>query len=323
MSTFVEKLQHAPYSIQIEPTEGCNLGCSFCGLRGMRERGTTPWNFMSLKTAREIASEIARANWPSKIIFAMHGEPTLNPNLVRLINIFRKELPKTVFHLITNGYGIVNDPNFDIPQKIQLLKDAGINHILLDNYSDDGDWSKIVKKMDGIENIEYLKSGIPMFSSKKEFRILVVPPIRTEKISLVRNLTNHCGAAFPLDYKDEHKRCTMPFREMSFRYDGSVALCCDDFRGQYPIGNIFDYEIEALWNHERFQAARIMLYNKERSFTPCHGCTNLSMRVGLLPDPTGQETLPEVTEEVRNLAQSVSKKNSPLSKIIVKRKWEK
>ena len=30
--------QEAPFTILIEPTEGCNLGCSFCGLRGMRER---------------------------------------------------------------------------------------------------------------------------------------------------------------------------------------------------------------------------------------------------------------------------------------------
>jgi len=316
------ELQHAPYSIQIEPTEGCNLGCSFCGLRGMREKGTTPWNFMTLKTAKEIAGEIAKANWPSKIIFAMHGEPTLNPQLLDIISIFRFALPKTIFHLITNGYGIAKEEDF-IHEKIEALKEAGINHLLLDNYSDEGDWSKIVKEMDGKEDIQYLKAGIPMFSDKKEFRILVVPPIRTEQISLVRNLTNHCGAAFPLDNKDQHKRCTMPFREMSFRWDGNVALCCDDFRGTYPIGSIFDYEIDALWNHERFQAARVMLYNKERSFSPCLGCTNLSMRVGLLPDPTGQKTLPEISDEVRTLAQSVTKKNQPLSKIIVKRKWEK
>lgn len=320
MKTMDLELQHAPYSIQIEPTEGCNLGCSFCGLRGMREKGTTPWNFMTLKTAEEIASEIERADWPSKIIFAMHGEPTLNPRFLDIVKIFRKHLPKTILHLITNGYWTAKG---DIEENVNKLKAAGINHMLLDNYSDNGDWSKIVKAMDGKENIEYLSSGIPMFSSKKEFRILVVPPIRTEKLSLVRNLTNHCGAAFPLDFAHKNKRCTMPFREMSFRYNGSVALCCDDFRGQYPIGNIFEYEIEALWNHERFQAARVMLYNKERSFTPCLGCSNLSMRVGLLPDPTGQKELPAINKEVRNISEGVSLRNAPLSKIIIKRKWEK
>lgn len=323
MKNFVNKPQHAPYSIQIEPTEGCNLGCSFCGLRGMREKGTTPWNFMNPETANLIASEIARVGWNSKIIFAMHGEPTLNPNFFLIVSIFREYLPNTIFHLITNSYGIVNDKELSILEYVNKLKEIGINNLLLDDYSDNGDWSKVVEAIEDDYEIIRLKTGIPMFSNKKEFRVVIVPPIRSEKISLVRNLTNHCGAAFPLNDKDKNKRCTMPFRELSFRYDGEVALCCDDFRGQYHIAGIKNMPIDKIWNHERFQAARIMLYNKERAFTPCEGCTNLSMRVGLLPDPTGQDTLPEITAEVRSLAVKVSKNEKPLSKIIVKRKWEK
>ena len=114
----------------------------------------------------------------------------------------------------------------------------------------------------------------------------------------------------------------MPFREMAFRYDGNVSLCCDDFRGEYPIGNIHDRGIVDLWNDERFQAARIMLYNYSRNFRPCYGCTNVSMRVGLLPDSSGKETLPKITTEVMKLAQSVAKENKPLAPI-VRRKWEK
>lgn len=72
--------QQAPFTIQVEPTEGCNLGCTFCGLQGMKHNGKTPWNFMTLETAERIASEISRVGWNSKIVFALHGEPTLNKN---------------------------------------------------------------------------------------------------------------------------------------------------------------------------------------------------------------------------------------------------
>ena len=112
----------------------------------------------------------------------------------------------------------------------------------------------------------------------------------------------------------------MPFRELAFRWDGNVTLCCDDFRGEYPIANIFDMKIDDIWNHERFQAARIMLYNYNRNFRPCDGCTNISFKVGFLPDYKGAETLPPITEEVQTLAQSVHR-FGPLSNI-VKRKWE-
>lgn len=315
--------QQAPFTVQIEPTEGCNLGCKFCGLRGMREKGTKPWYFMDTKTAENIAKKIHEAGWTCKIIFAMHGEPTLNPDLFKIISIFRKYLPNAVFYIISNGYGIVHNDEYEIEDYVKELFNAGINHILLDNYSDHGDWSKAVKAVQDTVQVLYLgKDKTPMFPTDSKKNIIVLPPIVTTKISFVRNLKNHCGAAFPLDDSFNNKKCAVPFRELSFRYDGSVALCCDDFRGEFFVGNIKDYKtIDDLWNDERFQAARIMLYNGERSFRPCQGCSSVSMRVGLLPDQKGKDELEPISEEVRMFCQAVGQEG-PLSKIIVKRPWE-
>ena len=94
--------QHPPFLIEIEPTEGCNLGCSFCGLRGIREKGTNPWNFMSVEDAKIISRKIKDAGWNSRICFCGHGEPTINPNLLNIIREFRKELPNHKFQLICN-----------------------------------------------------------------------------------------------------------------------------------------------------------------------------------------------------------------------------
>lgn len=313
------KNQEPPFTIQIELTEGCNLGCKFCGLRGIREKGTKPWNFMTMKTAKRIADEISRVGWHSKLVFAMHGEPTLNPKIFEIVNLFRKRLPNNLFYVISNGYGIAHSEN---PlEYVNLLEAVGVNHLLLDNYSPNGDWSKVVKAVEGKHRVIYMEKGVPMFSAKRSFDILVMPPIEDIKISNVRNLKNHCGAAFPPDDKYAKKRCTRPFRELSIRWDGNVSICCDDFRGQYPIANINDLDIVSLWNHERFQAARIILYNNERAFFPCNICTEVSMRVGLLPDKLGKETLPIPTKEIYALANSVSKER-PLSKIF-KRPWEK
>lgn len=312
------KEQTPPFTINLEPTEGCNLGCSFCGLRGMRKNGTTPWNFMTIETAERIADEIARCGWKSKIVYGNHGEPTLNPKLIEIVKIFRERLPKAVQHLYTNGLTFSNSK--DINKAIQDLFKAGVNNILVDCYSN--------KTMDSIkrikhDNIVVLQKGVPYYTTKLEQRILLVPSIEGDKENtMTRKLSNHACSAFPPDYSYNNKRCAMPFRELSFRWDGWVALCCDDFRGAYPIANIHDLPIDELWNHERFQAARIMLYNRDRGFKPCDGCTNMSMRVGFLPDPSGQETLPEITPKVRKIAESVFKKEGYLSPIIIKRDWE-
>jgi len=317
-NVLVKDLQQSPFTVLIEPTEGCNLGCSFCGLRGMREKGTKPWNHMNLKIAERIASEISKAGWNSKIVFAQHGEPTLNPKIFEIIKIFRKNLPDAVFHMYTNGYGINNSENKE--KYLKNLFDSGINNLIVDCYSDEGDWN-FINEIKGDWNIVFHNKGIPLYTNNKKERILLLPPIKDDH-KITRKLANHCGAAAPLNLSYNKKRCTMPFRELAFRYDGNVSLCCDDFRGEYPIANINDMGIVELWNHERFQAARIMLYNYSRDFKPCSGCTNMSMRVGFLPDSSGQKDLPEISSEAKNMAKEVSK-FGPLSSIIIKRKWEK
>ena len=327
----MERKQQPPFAIQVELNEGCNLGCSFCGLRGMREKGTKPWKPMNKETAVRIAKEIKRVGWNSRIIFSMHGEPTLNPNIVHAIKLFRKYLPHAVLSLMTNGYGIVNgfggneEPHEHIDDRICALRDAGLNDLIIDYYSSNGD-AKTIEDYLGTTSefpIQHLEPKIPLYSSSsKGFRILFNPPIQTEG-AINRHLCNHCGAAGPLDMSYQGKRCARPFRELSLRYDGSVAICCNDFRGEYKIGNIMEQSIEDIWWSKRFEAARILLYAGERSFKPCLGCNALSHRVGLLPDLKGQETMPKPNEKILNYAKCVSENEPPLCGKVYRRPWEK
>lgn len=313
--------QQAPFTINIEITEGCNLGCWFCGIQGVKKNGKTPWYFMTTEIAEHIASEIKRVGWKSKIIFVGHGEATLNKNFIEIIKIFRKYLPKPVFHMYSNAWGFNRAKNVD--EYVNNFFEAGIDNIIIDCYNkENGDWHFVDRLSDKSVVVNYC-SGVEYYESKKVRRILLLPSIETDKNTpMTRRLSNHAGCAFPLDETFNNKRCAMPFRELSFRWDGSVSVCCDDFRGMYPIANIKDMPIEELWNHPRFQAARIMLYNHSREFTPCRGCTNMSVRVGFLPDSSGQHELPPITDEVRAYVEAVTKENLPLSSVI-KRKWEK
>lgn len=327
--------QVPPFSVQVELNEGCNLGCSFCGLRGMREEGRDPWYAMTKKTAQRIISELQRVGWTSRIIFSMHGEPTLNPNMVRIIKLFREGLPKAILSVMTNGYGIVHgfgdkeDGFSSITERVMELASAGLNDLIIDYYSAKGDAALIEAELsdktahEGYDiNIQHLAPKVPLYGNRvKNFRVLFNPPIQKEG-AINRHLCNHCGAAGPLDPSYQGKRCARPFRELSIRYDGSVALCCNDFRGEYPIGNIMEESIEEIWYSKRFEAARILLYDGQRSFKPCEGCNALSHRVGLLPDMKGKESMPEATPRVLAYAMKVSRENKHLCKALYKRPWE-
>ena len=139
-------------------------------------------------------------------------------------------------------------------------------------------------------------------------------------------MANHCGAAAPLDFKKKHVTCTKVFREMFIRWDGNVSLCCDDFRGQYFIANALqeDLRLRDIWNHERFQAARIRLFNKDRTFKPCYGCNCPPNRAGFIPDISGGKDkiyMPtEINEDVIRITNEAYLKDGLTT--IIKRKWE-
>lgn len=323
--------QEPPFAIQIELTEGCNLGCQFCGLRGIRKKGTTPLKFMSKKTAMRIADQIARSGWNSRIIFSMHGEPTLNPNYLAIIKHFRKRLPNAKLSMMTNCFGIVHGKYKQpeppkrsvIRERVKLLAKAGLNDLICDYYVPKGDAFYVEKSVTSVDefNVQYLGKGVPLYSaSSKAFRVLFNPPIQNNP-AINRHLCNHCGAAGPLDKSWNDKRCARPFRELTFRYDGWTALCCNDFRGEYPVGNIHEKTIEQIWYSKRFEAARKILMTNNRGFKPCDGCNALSHRVGLLPDKKGQEAMPNPTDMDWHTVEAVAGISGPLAEI-VRRPWE-
>lgn len=319
--------QTPPFSIQIELTEGCNLKCSFCGLQGMRESAIRDYRFMHTDTVARIAEEIYRLGWKPRIILSMHGEPTLHPHVLSHIKTLRRILHEnTIISLMTNGYGILRDTAEETLARIRQFRNAGLNDLIIDEYSPHGDAAKIHEHITSSRgavdfNVKALEKGVSLYSTRPgSFRVLENPPIQVEG-AINRHLCNHCGAGGPLDYSYDGKRCVRPFRELSIRYDGNIALCCNDFRGEYPIGNINEAPMDELWYSKRFEAARILLYHGKRSFKPCLGCNALSHRVGLLPDKLGKEVMPQATDRILEYAKNVSVSNKPLGTII-KRKWE-
>ena len=321
--------QFPPLQIEIEPTEGCNLGCSFCGLRGIREKGTKPWKYLTVENAKEIALKIRRQRWKSKIMFCGHGEPTLNPQLLEIIKIFRWELPFNDMSMFTNGKGFKNG-NFEIKNFCDELNKIGFNDIIFDVYSKNGDWN-IVENIKDEYPITIMgeQSDGKVFSNKilKDRLRIILYPLELPNHPNWRKLQNHCGAAAPLDYSKKNTKCTKLFRELFIRWDGNVSLCCDDFRGQYFICNFLDekYTCEEVWNHERFQAARIRLFNKDRTFLPCYGCNCPPNKAGFLPDITGgrdKSYMPtEISDDVIRITNEAYNKNGLTT--IIKRDWER
>lgn len=292
--------QEPPNSVQIEPTEGCNLRCTFCGIRGIREGGrrgelSGPFRFMSVDTAATIVTRLREAGWDrQRIEFAMHGEPTLNRALPAIVHLFRVGIPRAQLMVTSNGVPIADQ--FD--DKLAELYAAGLNVFALDDYAPHK-VAPLARRFPAahhhVTRYEYPadRDGSPHLLRRPNSRALtIVADIGEATAGTHSHLSNHAGCASPRDRSTVGRICARPFREISVRYDGAVAICCDDWRGEYPIGNVIDSTLDEIWQHPRFEAARRKLYLGQRDFGPCDGCTARSYRVGLLPDRMGRETMP-------------------------------
>ena len=300
------KNQSPPYCIQLELTEGCNLACSFCGIASIRDNGANgpkdirgknshPYKFLSWRSAFVIAQKIAKAKeeykWNPRIEMAMHGEPSMNPNYRSIVQTLRDQLPTTHLQMTTNGIGLLKG---DLTQNIDSLMDAGLNVLLLDNYEGIKICDKVRERYEGVYPLfEYPlnKKANPHRRRKPtDHDIVITQDIAVASRGNHATLNNHAGAAFPRNKRAEGKRCAKVFREMSIRWDGNVAICCNDWPGRYRCGNALDCDsLEELWQSDPFRAARKKLYRGERDFGPCNGCDALSYRPGLLPDAKGKE----------------------------------
>jgi radical SAM protein with 4Fe4S-binding SPASM domain len=141
-----------------------------------------------------------------------------------------------------------------------------------------------------------------------------------KKIGNHGKLFNYAGLGFAPNDSMAGKRCHQPFRQLAIRQDGSVAICCNDWRGEYKCGNILDEGVEGIWQGNAMGAAREMLIRGKREMAPCKGCDHRSYRVGLLPDLMGRGKLHRPDEQTaRDIRAAL--KDGPLTAPVL-RPWE-
>lgn len=271
------KWKYRPYSVNIETVQGCNRRCDFCGTMGMEKK----IHFADMNVIKHTLSLLREANFTGSIRFAAHGEPTLNPDIAKIVRLARIALPKVALNLFTNGTVIEKKPKL-----VDDLFAAGLNNLIVDEYSDHL-VGKFIENDPVCQKYQIVRegAGVELISKNpKARRICIVPPIDGEKNSAKRRLCNQCGAGMPPLKEPLSMRCSVVFREMTVRNNGDVCLCCNDFRGYFKVGNIMECgSLDQIWFHPRFEAARRILFTGNRTFFPCNICNVRPNRPGLLP----------------------------------------
>jgi radical SAM protein with 4Fe4S-binding SPASM domain len=292
--------QDPPFASQIELVEGCSARCGFCALNAIRGKENN-YKFMTEDTLRSVMTQMVEAGWNPRVEFAVHGEPSMHPHLVDMVRLARECAPRYQLMITSNGSGLLGKPGPQI--MVNQLFEAGLNVLVLDDYEGLGWVPRIREALRETtwEQYEYPanRDASPHTRRKLSFRgVIYVEDITKATAGVHSVLNNHSGEGAPpvdADHPSQRQRCAKPFREITVRWDGNVAICCNTFRGHYRCGNIVTDGLDAVWNGPRFDAARRRLMLGKRDFKPCQGCDALSYRVGLLPDKKGKVIMSKPT----------------------------
>ncbi len=296
-----------PWSAQIELVEGCTRLCSFCGLNAIRD---APGNYkrMTISTAELTAAQLMQLNPEARIEFAMHGEPTMNPDGPAIIARFRVAMPNAQIMLTTNGASFRNLKT--VQEKVHQWFAAGCDFIVVDTYMPERD--EVVAALRTLQRFrvadfysELAPAGWSPYHNhrgRSSGLVVLMDDIgERDGEHPSRVILNHAGSnpTAPVLGQPLQKTCTNPFREITVCWDGEVRICCMDWRGEYVCGNVHTQTLTEIWWGQAFEDARQMLQNRDRNFAPCSFCNkSAGPRAGLLPK------YPPVPVEVRERVQA-------------------
>jgi len=299
-STRKAKQWGLPFSLSIEPTTACNLGCPECP-SGLKQF-TRPTGKLDLHLHRKMLSQVKNSVF--YINYYFQGEPFLHPQFLELIKDAKKERIYT--STSTNGHFIDS-------KKAAEIIDSGLDRLIISidgltqktyaNYRVHGELSKVIsatkhlvaaKKKSGSSTpllifqflaVQPNEHEIPaVFSLGKEMGIDEVR-IKTAQLYDFKNgnpLMPHdesysryklqADGTYALKFKTGN-HCWRMWSGSVLTWDGKVVPCCFDKDARHVLGSIEQADFKEVWRDQRYQAFRQAILTDRSKISICQNCS--------------------------------------------------
>ncbi len=269
-----------PPSLQIEPTNNCNLRCICCsGYSNERKRG-----YMELPLFRSIIDEAADIG-VRRIHLYLHGEPLLHPRIGEMLRHIKSR--RLAVTLATNAMLLDEE-------KIADVMGAGMtnaDYILLSVLGFSRQTHESIQR--GVDHDRVL-ANITRLTEYRNARKLDGPIIETVFYTLPENRGEEGAYRAFWHKKVDHARiaresmqyaelrggvssarprtrtCHHLWERMSIHWDGTAALCVGDIDGKHRLGNLGESSIKDLWNGE--EISRIRAFHRKSDFAAIPLC---------------------------------------------------
>jgi len=313
-----EVVKGRPYILFVDPTNVCNLRCPLCPTGvGKQGRQATMMSFECF--ARVIdqyaphAYEVNLYNW---------GEPLLNKDIFRMIEYAAS---RNLMPGMSSNLNTVRDSDIEnlAQSRLEYLTVSldGTTQEVYAHYRRQGDielvttnlrklialrrglrrkspfieWQFIVMKHNlhqvedarrlakeiGVDLLRFIPVGLPFDATPAERARLAAewyPELQDPRVDL---------EAYQYQFLQPPRKsaCFYLYRSITVNPDGKVAPCCIVYGERNDFGNALTDSPEALWNNERFRAARSLFSARGRPTvgTVCHRCNIFERRSQHVP----------------------------------------
>ena len=240
-------------SLIIEPTNTCNLRCTFCFVtEGMTREG----GFMEFDLFKKIIDDS-----PDLEHLCMHnwGEPLLHKDIFKMIEYAKN---KGVNYVVMNTNGtLLTDKMIDqiVDSKLDIIR-----------FSIDGS-AETFKRVRGVE-LKKIEQNINKLKNVKEIRrpelkMGVVFTIEEDTegdvedyITHWEKIVDHVRLQPKLITSPRTEICPEPFGKdygkLVVLWDGRVIPCCVDYNANLTIGSVQNNTIPNLWKNEKMDFLR-------------------------------------------------------------------
>lgn len=284
LSGTLEEDLTVPRSLQIEPTNFCNVDCICCPTqRSSRKKG-----FMDLDLFTQIIDQASELKI-KLILLYLHGEPLLHPKIVDMVKYVKSK--NMAVHLCTNGM------RFD-DRIAEGILGAGTN------YSDYVGFSILGLTKDTYESImrrsklDQVIGNIAYFTEARKKAKQNGPVIEVKFYRLKENLAevnqfmtfwhgkvDHVRLGGNISYSfaeyknyetsipPRTKTCKQIWERMTIMWNGDVSICVKDVDGEMVVGNLRENSIAEIFQCDTLKTIREIHRKKQFDQYPyCQNC---------------------------------------------------
>lgn len=280
----LERVSQIPPSLQIEPTNNCNLRCICCSTsRSGRKKGC-----MDMALYQRIANEAASIG-VKRFHLYLHGEPFLHPEILNMVASAKRH--GIAVHLTTNG--MLMDR-----AKLERLLDSGVtcaDHVIFSLLGQTREThEKIMRRVDHNQVVNNIHALLELRKTKRvngpivETILYKMPENEHEEEAFFtywRRFVDHVRIVGRVsksfsDFGSETVRvpvrtrtCSNLWERMTIFWNGDVTLCCNDVGGDHVLGNLSDSTISEIWNGTKLEAVRRLHRSRQLQKIPfCYRC---------------------------------------------------